>query len=347
MNKVYRRCILGILSLNLFLSFSSGWAQQLSYNEFTTKINEFEIKGEYKEALEYLKIHQNSFPHKYFELSKEEIYINEKLLNYEENISIFSDGHKKGYFYLIHPSIPKYKPYKDLSRFDSISKKDLELRENALLNSKTIYEVELPNTYSKDRLWPAFLIFHGGGSNIKKVKKHWQTEKLNSNFIKIYIQSYRHYDSETFGWGSGDERADQDLMDLFERISSDYSIDSTKIFVSGMSAGGTFAIDISVRQVIPVSGLIAFCPGIPKILSNENHIEISKSHVDVFIVGGEDDYYLPRQKQMTEIFSNLGIVNKHEIINGMGHEYPPNENMWIDTGIHFLLYENLNKHNDN
>lgn len=331
--RIYIASVLVVINLFLCITLS---AQKLDFEKFIVTINQLEKEGEFEKALDYLNIHRNNHPDKYFELSKEEIYINEKLQKFEENLKVFMAGHEKGYFYFIHPDIPKFKPYKELAGFKSISENDIKLRERALLKSKIIYDIELPKLYSEDRLWPICLIFHGGGSNLEKVQEHWHSDKFNSGFIKIYFQSYRHYDSKTFGWTSGDERSDKQLSELFNEILNNYSIDTTKILVCGISAGGTYAIDISMRQVVPVARFIAFCPGIPKILGTEHLPNIQELKVKGFMIGGTKDYYLPQQKQMSDVFNQLNISFKHIVIENMEHQYPDDESKWIDEALVFF-----------
>lgn len=328
--------ILNLLSLMFMFLSTISTGQSLSYRDFIHNLNDLEEKGDFKKALGYLTEYKANFPNEYFELAKEEIYINEALQRYADNLFIFKEGHQKGYFYFIDVRIPKYKPYLEFSEFNTISADDLKLRNEAIQKSETIYEVELPKRFSDKREWPLCFIFHGGGSNLEKVRKHWHSLMLDSDYIKIYLQSYRHYDSNTYGWTSGDERADRELAEIFDSIRKSYPIDCSDIITAGISAGGTYAIDISIRGVIPVKSFIAFCPGIPGILNTENLSATKLSKIKGFIIGGEKDYYLAQQKQMTQALLKLQNPVKHLIICNMGHEYPPDEDIMIDEALEYL-----------
>jgi len=61
--------------------------------------------------------------------------------------------------------------------------------------------------------------------------------------------------------------------------------------------------------------------------------------VRAYMVGGEKDYYLPRQKQMAEIFAREGLIFRHEIVEGMGHHYPMEESKWIEEAIYFMEHK--------
>lgn len=336
LNKKRRLFFLGI-TLLLFINSVFVYGQQISYKQFLSEINRLEKANEYGKALDYLKRYKTEYQNIFFELSKEEIYLNEKLFNFEENLSIFKEGHKKGFFYLIHPALPKFKPYKNFPEFDSIAKTDINLRNEAILKAETKYNVVLPVNFSKRKKYPLFVIFHGGGSNFPEVKKHWHSNKLDSNFIKVYLQSYRHYDSKTFGWRSGDKRTDNDIQRIFNELKNKYQIDTSNVIVGGISAGGTCAIDLAIRQVIPVSGFVTFCPGISKNLSLDYLQSQQNLNLIGFIVGGENDYYLSKQKQMTDIFDKANFRYKHIIVNNMEHQYPDDEGKYINQAISYIL----------
>jgi hypothetical protein len=43
--------------------------------------------------------------------------------------------------------------------------------------------------------YPVIFIFHGGGKSVQSVKDHWQGPVMNKHLIKVYLQSYRHFDN--------------------------------------------------------------------------------------------------------------------------------------------------------
>lgn len=313
-----------------------GQQHEMTWQQFEDRINKLEQDSLYSKAMQFLEENREKVKDEWFKLSKEEIYLNEKLGNFEANLAILKDGHDKGYFYLVHPNLPKFKPYVELSGFSEISNRDMELRDKANVKSKMLFDIVTPGNFNRNKSYPVIVIFHGGGSNLKMVKEHWHNKKIDNKFIKIYVQNYLHYDSETFGWRSGDEKAFKKLKFLFSEFQKNFQIQEDKIYVAGMSAGGTFAIDVAVRQVIPITGFITFCPGIPRILGSEHHHEIKDVKVSGYMLGGEKDYYLEKQKQMMPVFDEKEIECHHEIVQDMGHEYPQDESKWIDEALKIL-----------
>ncbi|RLE02111.1 MAG: hypothetical protein DRJ13_05990, partial [Bacteroidetes bacterium] len=311
--------------------------QELSYNRFNQHINQLESEGDYQRAMDYLCAYRDNFPNQWFMLSKEEIFLNEKMMKYEQNIAIYREGQRQGYFYFLHPAIPRYQPYLTLEGWEELMASDRELHRKALEKSITKYQVDLPPEFVAGEVYPLFIVFHGGNSNFEKVRKHWNDPELESKFIKVYLQSYRHFDSEAYTWRSGDQRADSEIKRVYSELQQHYRIDSNKIIVAGMSAGATYAIDMALRDVIPVTGFIVFCPGIPYKLKSDTAYGHLKSDMRGYLLGGEHDYYLDHQQKLTHIFDAIGLDYKYSIVEGMSHQYPENESIYIKEGIKHIL----------
>jgi len=217
--------------LCIFSLIIKSYSQNKDYNKLLCEINNLQNDHKYLEAKCKLESVIDSFPDQWFELSKELIFINEKLEYYESNLDIFKIAHQKGYFYFIHPKMSKYKPYLSFEEFDSLSKADLNLLFEANKISKIKFEVILPQNYDSLKVYPLIFLLHGGGKNIYNVKLHWQAKILNKSYIKVYLQSYRHFDSNTYGWGTSDKKLDNELRSVYKLLIEKYSIDTNKIFI--------------------------------------------------------------------------------------------------------------------
>lgn len=326
----------------LFLSVVCNYcnAQCDNYELLINKISEMEANGQYHEAFQLIAECERKYPDKWFEISKEKKYLNEQMNLLNKNLELFKEGHKRGFFYLLHPDLPQYKEYVQLKGFDTLCLIDLELRKLAMEASETIYEINVPDKYKHNDKYPLMIIFHGGGSSLNSVKKHWHSEWLNTNFIKVYLQSYRHYDSKTFGWRSGDKRADNDIREIFHKICTEYPVDTSRVVLAGISAGATYAIDVALRKVIPATGLLVFCPGLPQHVS-ENKTQESEVQPKTYMVAGENDYYRERQLQLIDYFEKTKVPVKYTVIEEMGHQYPEKESFYIDQGIQFIFTDSL------
>jgi predicted esterase len=294
-----------------------------SYSDFQEAVNQLERENKYEEALELSQTVWEKFPGHQFDLTKEFIYLYEKTEQYEKNLEIWEYGHQKGYFYLIHPQIPKYKPYTKFENFQKFVDRDMELRQAAIEKSKMIYEVGLPTNYDDKKEYPLFIILHGGGSTLEMAKNRWQpTEKIRENYILAYVQSYLYFDYNTYGWRASDSRTQEELKGCYDEIIQKYSVDTTRVFISGMSAGGTAALHMAINQIIPIKGVMGVCPGKPTEFDGEKVKHAKEKGLKAVFVGGEKDYFLPRQKEMVQIFDETDFPYEFTIIPDMGHEIP-------------------------
>jgi CubicO group peptidase (beta-lactamase class C family) len=171
---------------------------------------------------------------------------------------------------------------------------------------------------------------------MQSVRDHWQVPALNRNFIKVYLQSYRHFDYNTYGWGTGDSRLDVEIRTIADTVFSQYSVDTTVILTAGISAGASAAIDLTVRSVIPATGFIAWCPEVPATLLKYPLPDVTGRNIRGYICAGETDHFRPRQEVLTAILDTMGINTKYVIDPGTGHAYPKNENHHVNEALKFL-----------
>ena len=271
-----------------------------------------------------------------FARSLEKISQNEKQDAYPENLLIFREGHQKGWFYFIHPLIPRYKPYLDLPGFREVYAADSTLRAHAIAQSQPSFYLELPAGYDSTEPYPAIFIFHGGNSNLARVRRHWRHPILEKEYIRVYLQSYLHTDYTSYTWHSGDERSDRDLRQLFENLNNHYNMDSCRILVAGISAGANYALAMSLRGIIPVRGLIAFCPGFPGCLRGKQDFSGLHTQFRVYYIGGELDYYREQQEDLARAFDRSALSYRYILVDGMKHQYPEQESVYLEEALIFL-----------
>jgi len=325
----------------LAFAFHPLCAQEPSpdFEDFQNHLHKLEEAGNFTRAKECLLSRMDEYPDQWFHLSKELVYIREKTGEYEENLSLFAHGHRMGFFYFLHPALPRFKPYLAFPVFEELMDTDRKLYEDALSRSSTHYRVDLPPDFHPGQRYPLFIIFHGGNSNLKKVTAHWHEASLEHSYIKVYLQSYRHFDSDAYTWKSGDPRSDADLREIFRELAGAYPIDTGRVVVAGISAGANYAIGMAIRGVIPVTGFITFCPGLPSEMDTILSPSDLCSDVRGYLVGGEFDFYRESQLRLLERFDGIGLEYEYVLEKGMYHQYPMDEARYIREGLRFIFPE--------
>lgn len=326
--------IIIFLLLFLVVHLTAQESRTNSYSDFIFEINKLEQDEQYSEAKKRVVSNMEIYAEQRFEMIKELEYLNNKLECYEENLTLWKEAHSEGYFFLLNARMPKYEPYLQFPLFDSLVTKDAELREEALAKSNTIYEINEPDNYQSHHEYPLIFIFHGGGRNLEKAKDSWRLPReILSDYLVVYLQSYLHYDSGTFGWRSGDTKAHNDVKRILSEIMQNYRVDTSRIFLFGISAGGTMAFDVALAKTIPVTGLLTFCPGMPRDLKES---DLNGCDVRIYMLGGEGDFYLDKQNELAKMFTEADIKYKQVIVAGMGHDFPSDLEARLIEGLSFI-----------
>ncbi len=163
----------------------------MKYEDFYENVLKLEKENNYDSALVIVENNFDQYPEEEFDLMKELEYLYRKTEQYEKSLDLFALGHENGYFFLLHPNLPKCAPYVKYKRFNELVEKDTELRAEAIINAETRYEIVLPENYDPNYTYPLFFILHGGGSSLQKARERWIIpDEIKSNYIIVFMQSY-------------------------------------------------------------------------------------------------------------------------------------------------------------
>lgn len=304
----------------------------LEFEEVEAEFDSLNEISKYAEAIQLLEKVKTDYPNEEYEITKQLALLYGKIGKYEKSFKLWNDGHKRGYFFGLFSHFSIYEPFKKYVQFDSICKEDMRIRKDSLANSKTTYEIVFPENYNSGNKYPLMIVLHSGGSSIQKEKKYWDSDKLYSEFIVVFFQSYLYYDMKTFGWQIADERGRDEFQRCFDEIIHTYNVDKSKVIIGGISAGGYMAMDLSINNFIPTVGFVAICPDV---MANDFGIEsIRKAKltgIQGVIISGENDYTLKNQEALLEKFNEADFNYTYEVVLGSGHEYPPDFEYRIES----------------
>jgi predicted esterase len=330
-------CIIGFVAVSAFSQKENLTAGIKSYQQIEDSLDVLYDLEKYDEGIELIYKHRDDFPDYGYELSNSLTIFYRATEQYEKCMDVWEEGHKKGFFYGIFP-VRRYDPFKEYKRFESIMNEDTRLREIANQNTKTIYEVLAPKELEPGKQYPLLIVLHGGGSSIARAKEHWQSEMLEKDYIVTFLQSYFQFSTNTWAWRESDPRTHEDIQKIYRDMISKYPVDTSKVVIGGISAGGSAAVDISMNEIIPAAGLIGVCPGMPEEFNSEMAGTLQKKGFRAFVIGGEKDFYLEHQNKMALIFEEVNLPHKQIVIEGMGHQYPDKFSEWIDSALKYILH---------
>lgn len=328
-----------LVLIGFLLASQAGNAQPspASFLDLEDQLWRLSSEAKQAEVVDLLDSVSHDYPDNQFEISDWYGRLYLELKQYEKAFDVWADGHTKGYFYMLHPNIPLFKEVADIPRFKELSEADLALRSKAMETSQTISEIVLPDNYDPSNSYPLLIALHGGAGTIERAKRHWQSERLSSDFVVMFVQSYRHYNLKKFGWSGGDERSRADIRKLYDELVKEYRIDTTRVIIGGISAGWGMTIDIALSSSIPLAGFYGVCPGKPRAFEAELVAGMKARGLKGYIIAGETDFFHDRQVEMNALFDEAGLPYEYHVIEGLGHEFPEDFGDWIDRGLAYLL----------
>ena len=160
------------------------------------------------------------------------------------------------------------------------------------------YIVYVSNSYDETSAVPLMFNFHGYGGNASEYMNYADMRSLadSENFILVYPQGTCLEDNPHWNAGldSPDNKSDANDFGFIEALiidlSSNYSIDSKRIYVSGYSNGAMFAYALACYK----SNLIAAVGSVSGTMLEETNNNCSPSHPTAMInIHGTSDNILP------------------------------------------------------
>ena len=252
--------------------------------------------------------------------------------NLSKAIETWELGVNKGYSYdLNNEAYQRY--YKGNAGFERLAK--IEKSRMDTLHLK--YEIVLPTEYDNKKMYPILFVFHGNNRNIEKSKISWNAPIMEREFISIFLQSYIPSSPTDFKWVPKDEKIKQEFTEIYNQVLNDYPVDEAIIIFAGMSAGGKKAMDFTLNNYFPVSGLVLNCPVPPQDITNEMITKFVETNKRIGIITGENDFALESQKSFVSRVDSLGGETRITVTEGLGHSFAENFTQLLDDYLRWVI----------
>ncbi len=291
------------------------------------------------EAIDLLEKALYKYPDRHYEINKELAIAYGHVGGFEKSFEIWNNGFEKGFYYCIIPQWDIYKPFNNIDGFEEIYKKDREIREKAIQNTSIKSEIIKPDNYDSKKDYPLLIVLHGGGSSNETSMKYWNSSILSENYIVAFLQSYLTYDMNSYGWSWDRPRTKEEMVKTFKEIIDNYSIDTTKVIIGGMSAGGYVALRTSIHNLFSNIGFIVVCPDLRWGHPVSKDIISTKNKIKGYIISGDNDMCLESIENWTHILDESKMDYRLKKVSGMGHEYPTEFYNEIEIALKFINEE--------
>lgn len=203
------------------------------------------------------------------------------------------------------------------------------------------YLVYLPKGYESEagKKWPLMLFLHGAGergTNVWRVAVHGPPKlaAAGTNFPFLVVAPQ---------CPEGDRWSNEVLLGLLEQVMQDYQVDSTRIYLTGLSMGGYGTWNLGCSYPEKFAAIVPICGGGEKIsvlLASRERAQALRS-LPVWAFHGAKDTVVPLEEsqRMVDALKRAGVQDVKLTV------YPEaNHDSWTETYNNPQLYEWLLTH---
>lgn len=132
--------------------------------------------------------------------------------------------------------------------------------------------VSIPETYNPERRYPLVFGYHGGDDfGGEAMRDYLGLEGVAPVGSELFVYpdatAVNHADGTGFEYGIGPAAMADDMFfdAILETMSANYCVDANRVFVTGQSAGGGYAMQLAchrgdvIRAVVPVAANLVLC----------------------------------------------------------------------------------------
>ena len=177
------------------------------------------------------------------------------------------------------------------------------------------YVIHVPESYNASNPIPLVIALHGGGGLASRMEDFLKLDEIadRENFIVLYPQGYKRQ------WNDGRNAASIPAQQLgiddvgfinalIDHFCSIYTIDSTRIYVTGVSNGGFMTSRLGCELGGKIAAIAPMISTFPKELKGECHPERA---IPVILINGTDDPLVPYQGG----FVKVGNKTRGEVLS--------------------------------
>jgi predicted peptidase len=324
--------LLQCIFISLTISCLGQINKDLTYAELEEKAISSFRNNQTDSSIIIMEYAHEKFPEEFARTTNILAYIYTRANNLSKAIEIWRIGINKGYIYdLNNPYYQEF--YKDNADFEALA----QIEKSRLDTMHLKYEIVLPTEYNNKKTYPLLFIFHGNNRNINLSKEAWNAPIMNQEFITVFLQSYIPSSLTNFKWIPNDQKIKTEFTEIYYHILKNHPIDESKIIFAGMSAGGKKALDFTLNNYFPVSGLVLNCPVIPQDVTDDMITNFAKTNKKLGIITGENDFALEGQKNLVSKIDSLAGQTKMFATKDLGHSFAENFTQLLDEYLRWVI----------
>jgi dienelactone hydrolase len=185
--------------------------------------------------------------------------------------------------------------------------------------------------------YPLLLALHGNRSNLEESERFWRSAGEHGWLVAL-PQSSQAMGDHLYGWNDHDW-AMREIRQHAATILADYPIDQARSVVAGFSMGGGLAATLALGGALDVCGFVGVGPYLSSIDSVRPLIEAPRAQpLRAYLIASQrDEYCYGVAQQLAALLPQHGIPCAIELHPDLGHNYPPEFECSLLTGLSFIL----------
>lgn len=312
----------------------------MEYKDFKNDgliVEELFMNDRVEDAIDYLKICLKKYPEYHFEIHQDILWCYYTLGDYNKTLDMLREGIELSYFYGLHSS--SWDKLRSLPAFSGIERDNNILKEKFQKECSLKYRVVTPKDYNEDMDYPLFVVLHGDGTlcNMDIMEKEWKSDCLE-DFIVLYIQSSRAYCTRGYGWTDDYKKASEDILEALGNVTDSYNIDLERVILGGYSGGAMAVIDLYIRDLVKMKGIVALCPNEVEGTTEERIRAVAKNGTRVVILEGDREVPNKYQDKLIGLLKRTGTEHDYILNIGLGHSIP-SDFKGLTQAVSFIMNE--------
>ncbi|WP_298886385.1 phospholipase [uncultured Bradyrhizobium sp.] len=180
------------------------------------------------------------------------------------------------------------------------------------------FSIYVPEYYTPDRAWPLVMALHGGSGNGRGFLWSWLRDARSQGAILVAPTAT----GQTWAL-MGDDTDTPNLMRILETVRGRWTIDASRMLLSGMSDGGTFCYVSGLDGASPFTHLAPVSATFHPLMA-EMADATRLQGLPIFITHGKLDWMFPVQtaRQTQAALGAAGADVCYREIDDLSHTYP-------------------------
>lgn len=133
------------------------------------------------------------------------------------------------------------------------------------------------------------------------------------------------------------EKANTDINECIDSITSIYPVDISSIYIGGYSGGAIASVNFALSGIAPIKGVVALCPEVkPPAFTDENVRKAVKRGLRCVFMEGENVLPVNDEDEMRRTFDEEGLAYEYYINKEAGHDLPSDFDKKLGQALTFI-----------